>query len=595
MKAKSFKKVLALALTTTILLTACGQKPAANTSESTKTSESTPTKETTKETEQEPTVTREELPIITLYPKDANLFSGLVTGYRGDYFAEEGGFQLEVWAYSADKTNAMLTSGDLPDIMYLGSSGTDILTTLIETDKIINFDDYKEYLPHVFGDDIPCEYITPNLDIIRADFSAGTGGLYTLPAGFGVNSAMYKECGTFDRNVPKLKWDVYEAIGAPEITDLWGLLDIAEEMLAYQPVAEDGTPNYGMYLDPGLDSDKFGSMHLWNLWHGVRSNYQYFVECNAAFDSMKSIFDEDSVYKEGVKWYNEAYRRGLIDPDSISTPRPEQMAKVENGLAMLPAGTAPGWAPTYFEVFPSDVVVYYNFINTTLTNVSNCFVVNKDAENLEKCLKLVDMFADPYAFLNIHYGPDGHMWQSDGNVLSITDEFAAWLKEHGTEGGFPMPDGTEYSIWNTPVLFASGTPIPGYVDINGNEVPYVITVWPDAQAITNASENLEAWKKNMDANDLWDYCEKNNITVDTMPSVFSTAKQPVPSDSQKITIASIKDVVVPATWQCVYAESEEEMEKIWDQMVEDAMALGAQDIIDWFMEAYEESINAINK
>jgi len=37
------------------------------------------------------------------------------------------------------------------------------------------------------------------------------------------------------------------------------------------------------------------------------------------------------------------------------------------------------------------------------------------------------------------------------------------------------------------------------------------------------------------------------------------------------------------------------MEKIWDQMVEDAMALGAQDIIDWFMEAYEESINAINK
>ena len=45
MKAKSFKRVLALALATAMILTACGQKPAANTSESTKTSESTPAKE----------------------------------------------------------------------------------------------------------------------------------------------------------------------------------------------------------------------------------------------------------------------------------------------------------------------------------------------------------------------------------------------------------------------------------------------------------------------------------------------------------------------------------------------------------------------
>jgi len=47
MKAKSFKRVLALALATAMVLTACGQKPAANTSESTKTSESAPAKEST--------------------------------------------------------------------------------------------------------------------------------------------------------------------------------------------------------------------------------------------------------------------------------------------------------------------------------------------------------------------------------------------------------------------------------------------------------------------------------------------------------------------------------------------------------------------
>ena len=53
MKAKSFKRVLALVLATAMVLTACGQKPAANTSESTKTSESTAAKEESKAEEKE--------------------------------------------------------------------------------------------------------------------------------------------------------------------------------------------------------------------------------------------------------------------------------------------------------------------------------------------------------------------------------------------------------------------------------------------------------------------------------------------------------------------------------------------------------------
>jgi len=35
---------------------------------------------------------------ITFYPRDANLSSGLISGFKGDYFAEHG-FNLDVWAY----------------------------------------------------------------------------------------------------------------------------------------------------------------------------------------------------------------------------------------------------------------------------------------------------------------------------------------------------------------------------------------------------------------------------------------------------------------------------------------------------------------
>jgi len=586
MKLKSFKRVLALALATAMVLTACGQKPAANTSESTKASESTPATESEaapSEKEEEPL----EIQSITLYPKDANLFSGLVTGYRGEALAAHG-IELEVWAYSDEKTNAMLTSGDFPDMMYIGKGGVDTLNTLIETDKIINLDDYKDQLPNIYGDNIPNKYITDNLQKVRDNFSAGTGGVYFIPTGLGESNGIYAQTGTFDRNVPKLKWDVYEAIGAPEVTDMWSLIDIAEEMLEYQPALEDGTKMFGTFLDNGLDSTSFGGLNLWYTWHGCSNNlYQYLVSVNYVNGTIETIFEEDGVYKEGILWLHELYERGLMDPDSISTARTDQAPKLDNGLAMLPAGTLPGWATKYYEVFPSDVLVYRDFTGETFSSPNNSIVIFKEAENIDACLRLLNIMADPYEWMKVYYGPEGCIWQEEGNVISITDEFAAWLKEKGSINFFPMPDGTEYSIFNTPVLFGTGVPLPGKVDINGEPLPYIPTSWPDAQAITSNNENWNAWKETMGANDLWDYTEKNGITV-TQVSAFDGYPSPAPDDTMKLTLASIKDVIVPASWNMVYAESDEELEKIWDQMVEDAYALGAQDVIDWFMDVYKK-------
>ena len=579
MKAKSFKRVLALALATAMVLTACGQKPASNTSESTQTSESAPAKES----EAAPSEKEEpkELVNITLYPKDANLFSGEVVGYRGEVFAEHG-FKLEVWAYSADKTTAMLTSGDFPDMMLVSpASQPDIFETLVQTDKIIDYSDYTEYLPHVFGDKVANEYIAPNLDHIRENFSAGTGGLYVLPHSVGVLNGIYAQAGTFDRNTPKLKWDVYEAIGAPEVTDMWSLIDICEQMLAYQPTLEDGTKMFGTFLDNG-DSKYFNSLSLWMIWHGsVIGNTQYMAETFHKDGAVNYILEDDSVFKEGLKWNNEMYKRGLVDPDSISTSRADQAPKLDNGFAMLPSGSLPGWPTKYYEVFPSDCTLYRSFVASSY-NGGAALVIFKDSENIEACLEFVDMNADPYEWMKVYYGPEGCMWQEEDNVLSITDEFAAWLEEHGNVNFFPMPDGTEYSIFNSGTsLFTNGTPVPGKVDINGNPVCFCPTSWPDAQAITTNNDNWNAWKKTMGAEDLWDYAEQHDIEV-IQTSAFDGVAVPKADDNQLLTISAIKDIVVPACWKMVYAKDETEFEAIWNAMVKDAETMGAKEIFDWF-------------
>ena len=584
MKLKVFKRVIALALATAMVLTACGQKPAANTGESTRTSESTPAKEESTPAASEKEEVKEPV-TITLYPKDANLFSGEVTGYRGEAFASHG-IKLEVWAYSDEKTTAMMTSGDFPDMMYVApGTQTDIFETLVATDKIIDYSDYAEFLPHVLGDKVVNEYITSNLDRIRENFSAGTGKLFVLPFGVGVNSGLYAKTGTFDRNTPKLKWDVYEAIGAPEVTDMWSLIDIAEEMLKHTPTLEDGTKMFGTFLDNG-DSKYFNSLTLWMTWKGSAvAGTQYMAEYFHKDGSIEYILEDDSVFKEGLKWYNELYKRGLVDPDSISTSRADQAPKLDNGFAMIPGGSLPGWASKYYEVFPSDCTLYRSFTTANYTGGPS-IVIFKDSENIEACLEFVDMLADPYEWLKVNYGPEGCMWQEDNGVLSITDEFAAWLKEKGSINFFPMPDGTEYSIFNTTTLLNSGTALADHVDINGDPIPCIPTSWPDAQAITTVNDNWNAWKETMGAEDLWDYTEQHGIEV-IQVSAFEGVAFPVADDNQLLTIAALKDVVVPACWKMVYAEDEAEFEAIWDAMVKDAETMGAKEMFEWYVESFQ--------
>jgi len=58
----------------------------------------------------------------------------------------------------------------------------------------------------------------------------------------------------------------------------------------------------------------------------------------------------------------------------------------------------------------------------------------------------------------------------------------------------------------------------------------------------------------------------------------------IPDDLMQLTIDALRDIVVTASWQMVYAESDEAFEEIWDKMVSDCEGLGAQDIIDWRLE-----------
>ena len=582
MKKKTVKQLLALVLASMVTLTACGQASEQKGSEaSTQSSSVEETKvstEVSSEVTEEKEINKDELPVLTLYPRNANLLSGLVTGHRSDFFAENG-FQMEVWAYSDEKTNAILASGDLPDLMYVKGSQLEIM---IEAGMVLNLEEYLDQIPHLYTS----EYAEGALDALRKKYSAGTGELYGLPMAVGESGSGWVD--STDRNTVKLRWDVYEQIGAPEINDYWELIDVMEQMLKAHPQEEDGTKCYGLFLDNGMDTTYFGGLYLWYRWHGYdEAAPQYMLEVDKVTGEISSILTKDSLYYEGLKWYNEVYRRGLMDPESINTDRGTQAKKVDAALAMVPGGTLPGWAPNYYEYYIPGSNIYYDNINETPT--SNILVINAETEHLEECLAVLDLWCDPNAALRIQYGPEGDIWTTDGDNAYITEEFAAWTKAGNSVNGFKMSDGSEWATWNTGFLVNKGVPTT-YGDGEGGYRTNDPTLWSEVQAIKADNENFAAWQKTTGYANWMEWLAAEGAyysasPLDNVSSFMNTA-----SDSQKLVISSLKDIVVPASWKMVYSETDEEFDKIWDQMVKDCMDLGAQDIIDWRIAEYENGI-----
>ena len=250
---------------------------------------------------------------ITLYPYNAGLQSGPVTGWLGDYLLEKG-IILEVIPYSEEKTQARLASGSLPDIVVF-TSATNAKAAL-EAGMLLPLDDYQDQLPHVMENDI----LKAGLDYAREYSGTEDGELSILPFGVGKNT-LYAAADT-DRYAIKLNYQLYEQIGAPEFEKLEDVIPILKEMQQAYPQNEEGMNVYAMNLFSDFDTTHFFNMMSIYSILGYHWNYlPYGIEYEIETGTPYSIFREDSVYRRGARFMYELNQQGLLDPDSLTQER----------------------------------------------------------------------------------------------------------------------------------------------------------------------------------------------------------------------------------------------------------------------------------
>lgn len=516
------------------------------------------------------TAEEQTLATVTVYPPDATVASGNPPSYINRWFNEMG-LDVQVWAYSAEKTNAILASGDLPDVMYVTYKD---LQTMIESNMILNLEEHLEKMPHVTADPV----IMTAINYVRQFRSAGTNQLWAIPALINVQA----ESTDTGRNAVKVRWDVYHAIGAPEVKDVYDLIPLMKQMMEYMPTAEDGTKTWGTCLNSGTDSLYWRSIELWYKWHGYEmDNLQFLLETDMFNGKYTSILEagRESMYYKGLKFFNTCYREGVLDPDSINNDRNTQKAKVETSNAiMIPAGSTPGWQWNYLPIHLEGQKLYAENWGSPYGG-DMFFVINPKTTNIDACLKFIDTMADADFYYRIYNGTeDMGMWYTgeDGYVYPTERGFDRVVNPTEENGLFTT--GEEPNMWlDRPVR--SFTHSLSYIGPDGPRQARGMALWTEIAEALNQSEKNTQWMERFGFKNFTELLKAEDAYMLTSP-LTSVASFCNPVDEwTQLTLDALRDVMVTGSWKMVYAENDEEFEAIWDQMMKDCNDLGGADIV----------------
>lgn len=516
-----------------------------------------------------------DLTTVTIYPPDATVTSGTAPGYKYDIFAERG-IELQIWAYSPEKTNAILTSGDLPDIMYVTYKD---LQTLIDSNMVLDLEPHLDKMPHIKEN----PEVQTALNYTRMFRSNDTGKVYGIPALIS-NPVPGEDTG---RNAVKVNWPVYVQIGMPEVNTVDDLIPLMKKMMEACPVAADGTKTWGTVLNSGTDGTYWRSIELWYKWFGYdMDNLAYLLETDFVNGTYTSILEagRDSLYYKGLQFYNKCYLEGVMDPDSINNTREMQKAKVETSRAiMVPAGTTPGWAG-YRPLLLDGQKLNAEMWGSPYGGDSY-IVVNSKTANLDACLTFIDMFADGDVYFEFYHGREGMgLWEYDENGCVVPTQYAFDCAVQGVPAVFN--NGESPTAWfDRPIVAPRNKIGPDGKPRDNRDM----TSWSEIKLERDKSEETLMWRERFGYLNFTEWCKAENAYTFNGPLQYVTSFIPAVDEWTQLTLDAIRDVMVTGSWKMVYAQTEEEFEAIWDQMMKDCADLGGADIVADRLAALEEA------
>ena len=361
-----------------------------------------------------------------------------------------------------------------------------------------------------------------------------------------------------------LRWDLYKELGYPEVNTIDDLYNLFVSMKEICPTDEAGNETY--------------AVSMWPDWDGNMVMYvKAFATCYWGYDEMgfglydvetgkyHDALEPDGPYLKSLKFFNKLYQAGLVDPNSITQTYDKMSEKAQNGGIFysifdyagsqlynseehLSAGKA------MYPMVPKDASPLCYGMNVMGGN--RVWTIGANTEYPELCMAIINYLTTPEGYMTYWYGPKDVCWYYDENGNSCLTELGeqAYKDRKGTImpaewGGISFNEGT-FQANNTTWSRDASNP-----DSNGET--YNCDNWVSRRADTDY-DILNDWRDRTGCYNAQEYLNTTNYKVSLATSYSESSK----SDELEIIWEQVKNTIVTSSWNAIYAESDEEFDKI---------------------------------
>ena len=508
---------------------------------------------------------------LNVYTQLAN-YSGEQIGWFAQIMKEKFNVVLNIIRESEGTFATRMESGDLGDIVVFGNDSDEYLQA-INAGLLLDWEEdnlVQEYGPYIW------KHMQKALE--KNKKLSPDGKLY----GFGhdVGTSTRDHASFFYR--PDIRWDLYKQLGYPEVNTLEDFIPILDNMVSICPTSDTGGKTYGVSMFPDWD----GNMVMMVKATGALYGYDEFGFglYNVNTQTYEDALKRDGMYLRCLRFYNQLYQRGLLDPDSMTQTYDEMIEAYKTGAA-------------FWNIFDWMASGAYNTQEHLAQGKAMLPLAAKDQKNLcyglnvyggnrvwtigantdypELCMAIINWLCTPEGTMTNFYGPKGVTWDYDEQGRPYLTEFGELCMNTPSTamiGGYSgtFSDGANQinnTTWAKDALNPEAS----------NDETYNYQRW-ETRLSRPVSAIEQEWRDYFKVLDVNEYLKKNGHISIAVGTTYSEA----PKSDELLTIwKQVAEAIKTYSWRAIYAKSNEEYEAIVDEMIKKCYEYGYEQCVEF--------------
>lgn len=507
---------------------------------------------------------------LDVYDQLAN-YSGEQIGWFAQVMLEKFNVKLNIIPESDGTFETRMESGDLGDIVIWGNDSDDYLQAI---EKGMLFEWNEDDLLEEYG-----PYIAKHMQAALEKNEQISGGtLYGMGFDIAVDANERQDI-MYEWD---LRWDLYKELGYPEINTLDDMVDVLAKMQEICPTDDNGKQTYGVSLFADWDGD------MVMFVKSTASAYFGYDEFGfGLYDSDTQTYypclEEDGPYLTALKFYNTLYQKGLLDPDSQTQGYDGMVEDFQNGTAFMNVFNFLGSSLYNTEAHaeegkmmapcpPSEAqpIAY----GQNIYGGNRPWTIGANTEYPELCMAILNWLSTPEGRMTLEYGPKDVCWyyDEDGNTC-----FTELGKSAKLDGKTEMTDGYSGTFEDGNFKMNNTTWALDTVNLDSKTgETYNYKKW--ASYNSEAGSEIEQDWRDHTGYELFDDMF-NDVTLHIAPGTMYSATSK--SDELQLVWNQVATCIKENSWKAIYASSDEEFDKIVDEMITQANEYGYDQCVEF--------------